>query len=259
MGSDLDIAAVRAAIDHQLRRHLAPSGPGGSAERTDLLTRHLGVGRDSWSGVVWSSLDETTADQVIEATVAWLRGVEGHGEWKLYHHDSPVDLADRLTAAGLVGGPAEAVMVAEAAAVPHFAPPEGVELVPVTSDADVDRVVRVHDIAFGADHSRLGAQMRAQLAVGELDAVLAVAGDEPVSAARTSYHPGTEFAGLWGGGTLEAWRGRGIYRSLVSYRARRAEQRGVRYLQVDALPTSRPILERVGFTCVALTTAYTLP
>ncbi|MBM7775433.1 GNAT superfamily N-acetyltransferase [Actinokineospora baliensis] len=259
MGSTLDTAAVRAAYDAQLRRDLPPSGGAATAERTDQLTRHLGVGPDGWSGVVWSSLDEATADQVIADTVAWLRTVEGHAEWKLHHHDTPADLGARLTAAGLVADGVESVMVAEAAAVPHFEPPAGVRLVEVADDADIDRAVLVHDLAFGGDHSGLGRRMRVGLAAGLMDVVLAVAGDEPVSAARTDYYPGTEFAGLWGGGTVEAWRGRGIYRALVSHRARRAEQRGVRYLQVDALPTSRPILERVGFTAIALTTPYTVP
>jgi GNAT superfamily N-acetyltransferase len=70
-------------------------------------------------------------------------------------------------------------------------------------------------------------------------------------------HAGTEFAGLFGGGTLPQWRGRGIYRALVAYRARLAAARGYRYLQVDASPASRPILERLGFACLALTTPYT--
>ena len=59
-----------------------------------------------------------------------------------------------------------------------------------------------------------------------------------------------------GGGTLPGWRGRGIYRALVAYRAQLAVARGYRYLQVDALPASRPILERLGFTCLAHTTPY---
>ena len=68
-----------------------------------------------------------------------------------------------------------------------------------------------------------------------------------VSAARMELVPGTRFAGLWGGGTVEGWRGRGIYRALVAHRARAAVARGYRYLQVDAMATSRPILERLGF------------
>jgi GNAT superfamily N-acetyltransferase len=86
--------------------------------------------------------------------------------------------------------------------------------------------------------------------------VVAMAGDEPVCSARAEFLPGTDFASLWGGGTLPGWRGRGIYRALVAYRAQLAVARGYRYLQVDAMPASRPILERLGFTCLAHTTPY---
>jgi GNAT superfamily N-acetyltransferase len=68
--------------------------------------------------------------------------------------------------------------------------------------------------------------------------------------------PGTRFAGLWGGGTVEAHRGRGIYRALVAQRARAAVDRGYRYLQVDASSQSRPILERLGFHPLSTTTPY---
>ncbi|MFD4043109.1 GNAT family N-acetyltransferase, partial [Streptomyces sp. NPDC058605] len=63
-------------------------------------------------------------------------------------------------------------------------------------------------------------------------------------------------AGLWGGGTVEGWRGRGLYRALVAHRARAAADRGYRYLQVDAMSTSRPILERLGFEPLTTTTPY---
>ena len=56
--------------------------------------------------------------------------------------------------------------------------------------------------------------------------------------------------------TLAQWRGRGIYRALVSYRARLAVARGFTHLQVDASDDSRPILERNGFIPVTTTTPY---
>jgi GNAT superfamily N-acetyltransferase len=77
-----------------------------------------------------------------------------------------------------------------------------------------------------------------------------------VCAARINFLPGTDFAGLWGGGTLPAWRGRGIYRALVAYRARLAAERGYRYLDVDASADSEPILRRLGFRRLARTTPY---
>ena len=56
---------------------------------------------------------------------------------------------------------------------------------------------------------------------------------------------------------MPAWRGAsGIFRALVAYRAGLAAERGYRYLQVDALPASRPILQRLGFEPVASTTPY---
>ncbi|MFC7649888.1 hypothetical protein ACFQX6_63320 [Streptosporangium lutulentum] len=73
---------------------------------------------------------------------------------------------------------------------------------------------------------------------GTVAAVVALAGRTPISAGRMEFHPGTDFAGLWGGGTLPAWRGRGVFRSLVARRAALAAARGFRYLQVDASPDS---------------------
>ena len=89
--------------------------------------------------------------------------------------------------------------------------------------------------------------------------MLASAGDRPLCAARTEFHPGTQFASLWGGGTVPDWRGRGVYRSVVAYRARQARSRGYQYLRVDALPASEPILTRLGFVRAGTTTPYQSP
>lgn len=85
-------------------------------------------------------------------------------------------------------------------------------------------------------------------------ALVVLADGEPVSSARMELYPGTDFAGLWGGGTVAEWRGKGIYRALVAYRARIATERGYRYLQVDASAMSAPILDRLGFTALGTTT-----
>jgi GNAT superfamily N-acetyltransferase len=120
-------------------------------------------------------------------------------------------------------------------------------------------MMAVHDLAFTEHPSpNLGQRLLTQFRETPelLHMVVVMAGDEPVSAARIEFIPGTDFAGLWGGGTVPAWRGKGIFRALVAYRAGVAAAAGYRYLQVDALPTSRPILERLGFQEVARTTPY---
>jgi len=57
--------------------------------------------------------------------------------------------------------------------------------------------------------------------------------------------------------TLPAFRGRGLYRATVAERARIAST-AIAGLYVDALPTSRPILERLGFVRLTTTTPYVL-
>jgi GNAT superfamily N-acetyltransferase len=92
-----------------------------------------------------------------------------------------------------------------------------------------------------------------------LVAVVAMAGQSPIAGGRLEFHIGTDFASLWGGGTLPAWRGRGVFRALVAYRAAAATARGFRYLQVDASLDSRPILARHGFVELAATTPFLHP
>ena len=89
--------------------------------------------------------------------------------------------------------------------------------------------------------------------------MVALAGQTPIAAGRVEFHAGTDFASLWGGGTLPGWRGRGVFRALVAHRAALAAARGFRYLQVDASADSRPILERLGFVELATTTPFTHP
>ncbi|WP_037608451.1 GNAT family N-acetyltransferase [Streptacidiphilus rugosus] len=252
-------------FDRQMRREARPDHPLTRVERVGAVTRQVGPG-EMWNGVLWSGLAVDAgedADAVIAQQVrdyAALGDVESF-EWKLYSHDRPADLGARLSAAGFVPEDSEALMVAEAAAIAAIpAPaPEGVEFVPVTDAAGVELLARVHDQAFdNGVGDRIKVRLLAQLesAPESVRAFVAMAGDEPVCAVRMDFNAGTDFVGLWGGGTVEAWRGRGIYRALVGHRARIAVERGYRYLFVDASDQSRPILARLGFAQLATTTPY---
>ncbi|MET8507425.1 GNAT family N-acetyltransferase [Streptomyces sp. NPDC004787] len=255
---ELDLTALRTLHDQQLRRDARPDGPGARVERDGPVVRQTGPAH-GWNGVLWSALRAEDADAAVAAQIRHFRAA-GHGfEWKLYAHDTPADLGDRLLAAGFVPDEPETVMVAEAAAVCAPVPlPEGVELREVTDEEGVRMVVEVHDRAFGGDSSHLGRRLLDQLAgaPGTVAAVLALAHGEPVSAARLELPPGSDFAGLYGGGTVVPWRGKGLYRALVAHRARVAAAHGRRWVQVDAADTSRPILTRLGFAELTRTTPY---
>jgi GNAT superfamily N-acetyltransferase len=255
---------VRSEFDAQVRRSTTPDGSGAVGERAGPVVRWFKNNGAGWSGVVWSDLNLGTADTAIADQVAFYAARGERFEWKLYDYDQPPDLRDRLLAAGFAAEEPEAFVVAGTAQiVDALGPaeailPAGVRLVPVTDEAGVDLLIQVRERVFGPDDDeRWRDTLIRQLRSGPAGTmVVAMAGDEPVSSARIDLCPGTDFAGLWGGGTLPQWRGRGIYRALVAYRARLAAAHGYRYLQVDASPQSRPILERLGFACLAVTTPY---
>ncbi|MFI6846341.1 GNAT family N-acetyltransferase [Kitasatospora sp. NBC_00085] len=263
MNTDHD--KLLALLDARMRRGAQPGTPAARIERTPDVVRRTGP--DSvWNGIVWSDLDAGSADAAIAEQVRHYTGLGQDFEWTLYAHDRPGDLADRLSAAGFTPEESETLMVADIADLLRRTAatdaPDGIELREVTDEAGVAQVVAVHEQAFGTDGTRLGRRILAQLAESPdtFRVHLAVAHQDgreiPVCSARMELHPGTGFAGLWGGGTLADWRGRGVYRALVAHRARIAADLGYEYLRVDASDQSRPILERLGFAVLTTMTPY---
>lgn len=213
---------------------------------------------DGWAGVVASDLDESTADEAIAAHVKRFAELGRAWEWKHYSYDKPADLADRLRAAGFTAEPTEALLVAVIDELPTDAAlPPGAEIVPVADEETAEMFVKVHNEVFDGDHSAVGRKLLADR-VNQIGFVV-VADGAPVSGARVEFHHGTDFASLWGGGTLPAWRGRGLFKALVAHRAKLARAKGFRYLQVDASDDSSPILQRLGFVQLATTTPFTHP
>ncbi|GAA1921605.1 GNAT family N-acetyltransferase [Streptomyces sodiiphilus] len=249
---------VLALFDREMRQGARPEGPGARVERADGVVRQTGT-EHGWSAVLWSGLDESAADAAIAAQVRHFTELGREFEWKLYGHDRPSDLPARLRAAGFVPEPEETLMAAETGGLATAVElPEGVRLRAVTGAAGVDLMAEVHEQAFGTDSSRLRQHLLDRLAAqpDTVTAVVAMAGEVPVSSARLELPAAGSFAGLWGGGTVKPWRGRGIYRALVAHRARIAAERGYRYVQVDASPDSRPILQRLGFVPLTTTTPW---
>jgi GNAT superfamily N-acetyltransferase len=255
----MDHAVVLAAYNEQIRRH-PETEPGAVVERDAGTVRVVGS-PDRWSGVIWSELSRDDVDTVIEDQVAVFGAVGRAWEWKYYSYDQPPTLPERLRAHGLVPDEVESLMVANIDDLDlQVAAPAGVEVIEVLDESGVRDMVQVHDQAFGGDHRAMGRSVLADISdrPEAVAAFVAYAGEVPISAGRIEFHVGTDFASLWGGGTVPDWRGRGVFRSLVSHRAARARAAWFRYLQVDASPQSRPILERLGFVELATTTPFTM-
>lgn len=253
---------LREAYDNQLKAWVPDPLPAGvTVERDGPLVCILGLDRGGFlgyrdlGGLTGAALDELIARQV---EVFRARGEQV--EWKLHGHDEPADLADRLRAAGFVPEERETVMIGPVAPLAAALPvlPEGVRLREVTARADLDRIVVMEEEVWGESRGHLADGLEREIAADpqSITVVVAEAGETVVSAGWVRYVPGTGFATLWGGSTLEGWRRRGVYRALVVHRARLAAQRGRTLLQVDASDDSRPILERLGLVPVTTTTPY---
>jgi GNAT superfamily N-acetyltransferase len=206
-----------------------------------------------------AGLEGAALDALIARCIALYADRGERFEWKLYGHDQPPDLAQRLEAAGFVPEARETVEIALAALIagdPEL--PAGVTLRQVSERADLDRIAQFEGAISGDERGWLADMLEGEQTASPKSLTIAVveAGEEIVCAGWVRFVPGTEFASLWGGSTLPAWRRRGIYRAIVAYRASLAATRGFRYLEVDASDDSRPILERLGFVPVTTTTPY---
>ncbi len=249
------------AYDEQMRG-ISHSGRAGLIiERDGPLLRVAGQFRGFVTGPRDLGVQGPELDALIERQRDYFAARGEPVEWKTRGHDLPVDLPDRLRAVGFLPQDRETIVVgiaARMAADPVL--PDGVTLHRVTGEADFRAIGAMESQVWGQDWSFLADDLTERSAVAPDDlAVFAVcdnATGQVVSAAWIVFYPGTDFAGLWGGSTVQAWRSRGIYRALIAARARLAAAHGTRYLQVDASDDSAPILRRLGFRAITTTTPY---
>jgi GNAT superfamily N-acetyltransferase len=253
-----DAAALLRAFDDQARvAEWTILDPGATVHRDGP------VFRVSWPrrrGFVGGPPELGVAGAELDALIARQRdffAARDQGfEWKTWGHDTPADLPERLVAAGFESEGRETVLVGLAEEMTAPVQLDGIVVREVTEEADVHRLAATATEVFGRKHDWLVEHLMEKKDDPNIVGVIAQADGRVVSSSRIEIVPGTEFAGLWGGGTLAEWRGKGIYRALVAYRARLAVERGIKYLQVDATEDSRPILERLGFVTVTTTTGY---
>jgi GNAT superfamily N-acetyltransferase len=256
-----DAARLLSAYDAQLRDLVPDPLPAGMiVERDGPILRflHLG-GRGFVTYRDLGGLEGAELDQLIARQVRLFAERGSRFEWKLRGHDRPADLPERLRAAGLVPEDEETIEIAPVSLVagpPRL--PEGVALREAAGRRDLERIEAMEKTVFGTDHGPLADVLEAERDADPdgITIVLAEAGEAVVCAGWIRFEGGTDFATLWGGGTLPAWRHRGVYRAMVACRANLAARRGFRLLQTDASSASRPILEALGFIPVTTTTPY---
>ena len=260
----LDLAALLPQFDREVR--LGVTYPGTEKE---TLTDAAGAPRlvrftrpaPGHSFVLYQNFSPAEADAEIAAQLRYFTERNLPWDWKVYAHDTPADMPQRLAAHGFVPEDPDAVMCLDLDHAPAalLAPPRAAavsaDLHPITTRAQLADVVTVMEAVWGGNfnwvYDRLGSHLEIP---GYLEIYAAYVDGQPASAAWIYFPPNTVFAGLWGGSTLSAYRSRGLYTALLAQRVQSARRRGYRYLTIDASPMSRPIVAKHGFE--QLTTAY---
>ena len=200
--------------------------------------------------ILYSNLRGVDIDAVIATEKAYF-GNLGRVKWKVYEHDFPPDLRQRLAVHGFEIDEPEAVMVLDLEeAAPWNVPelPPGVILRRLDDPAQLDDVRQVEETVWAEDMPWISENLAADLAVPDYVSIYAAyVAERPVCAGWINFHANGRFADLWGGSTLVEHRKKGLYAAILARRVQEARARGYRFLVTDASPMSRPILAKHGF------------
>ena len=202
-------------------------------------------------------------DAAIARQVAFFTGRGQSVEWKTYGYDEPADLPERLRAYGFVPGDVEALVLGPAGRLAGpVAVPQRYAVRALTDAGEWEQVFDLDEAVFGAGGSRWSRLLRLEEEAHPRHVRSVVVADTDsgtvVGHGILRLVEGTDFAGLWGGKVHPEHRGRGLYRAMSAVRSRWALDAGHSICRVDALPTSRPILERLGMLQVSTTTPCVL-
>lgn len=229
-------------------------------EETAYVIRHVPLALTSGfrNGFIsYSRLDEASVGPAIDEQARFFASIDLGFEWKVFSHDTPPDLRQRLAARGFEVDEPEAIM----ALVLDEAPPQ--LMAPAAHDVrllvdpdQLDDYMAVQRAVWRKDLSGQAGHLRDTMIMFPEFTAVYVAYDQgkPVAAARLFYDGRSPFASLWGGSTVAAHRRQGFYTALLAVRVQEAIRRGARYLTIDASPMSQPIVARFGFAHLA--TAY---
>lgn len=222
--------------------------PDMTKESTPSLVRFLRPA-PGMSFIIYSRLDEGNAEAAIDEQIERFRQHNGPFNWKLYSHDTPADLGERLRQRGFEVEEREAVMVLDLTqASPTLLSEPQADIRRITTPERLVDVVsvleQVWERNYGWVYERMGNHLRIP---GYMSIYVAYVADEPACVGWIRFDQKSSFASLWGGSTVAQYRKGGLYTAVVAKRAQEALERGYRFLTVDCSPMSQPIVARHGF------------
>jgi hypothetical protein len=201
------------------------------------------------STLLYSHFGGEVADSIIQEQIAFYTALGSSFTWKVYSHDTPSDLVERLVQHGFEASEPEDVMLLDLNSVPAILhEPITAYVRPITTREQLADVVRVEEQVWGGNFDWIPGRLGSHLEIpGYLSVYVAYVEGEPASAGWTYFHSDSSFASLWGGSTVPGYRKRGLYTALLAIRVQEAIRRGYQFLVIDTSPMSRPIVARHGF------------
>lgn len=199
--------------------------------------------------ILYSSLEGSVITDVIQEQIDYFNQINQPFEWKVYDHDYPPDLKDRLAEAGFLLDEQEAVMILDLDIVPaSLLEPMENDIRPIVKIQQLHDVVAVESHVWGEEMEWIKSELGSDLQIPDyLSVFVAYINDKPASTGWIYFHPNSQFASLWGGATIEKYRGSGLFTAIVATRVQEAINRRYKYIVIDASPMSQPIVSKHGF------------
>lgn len=221
--------------------------PGEGWEVTEYVVRQLGRWGDEGT-IYHSRFPPEKLDEGIKEQIAYFSAFGQGFEWKVFEHDKPLNLREKLREYGFVVPTPEAFMVLDIDEAPtHLTMNEKVRITRVNKLDALKDYEYVWTTVFGKEMSN-SLREKVRMEPEKVSLYVAYIGDEPASVGRIDFDDDQpRFAGFCGGATLPKHRRQGLYTGLVLARIDEVRRRGYRYMYVDALPPSETILIKLGF------------
>jgi hypothetical protein len=258
--SAMNTAEILALYDQKQR--IAIEYPGTIKEITPHVVRFTRPA-PGMNFILYHSLDGADSAAVIAEQVAHFAPLGQPFTWKIFAHDGPAGLAERLIEAGFVADDDPGmVMVLDLAADPAppasaLPEPTGVEIRQISRRDQLDDVIQIMEQVWGGSFAWIKQRLGDHLEIpGYLSVYAAYVDGQPACASWIYFSSRSQFASLWGGSTIERYRKRGLYTALLARRVGEARERGYRFLIIDASPMSQPIVASHGFQKLTVQVDY---
>jgi ribosomal protein S18 acetylase RimI-like enzyme len=225
--------------------------PGLTKEIAGGVVRFTGPpDHDSGNFVLYSRFADHHADTAIQNQISHFRAQKLPFEWKVYDHDSPPDLRERLVLQGFKPRERDVLMILNVReAQQRLLRPPHIDIRRLTDVARLRELTalffRVYGVDFAYLERLLGEDLRHRPYFSSI--YTAYVDNQLAGAGWIQFPARSQFASLWGGTVLPEYRGRGIYRALLALRIQEAIRRGYGLVIIEAPRTCQGLAEKFGF------------